>query len=166
MKIVYYIICLVFISVFQPTFIQEIEIFGIAPNLFLTFVIMTGIFKGKTEGLMVGMIFGLIYDLLIGRMVGVNSLLYLYAGFGAGVLGEQFYGMGKVVAGVVGTFAGTILVGLLYYFARQMISDDIGITVALFRISFIEGIYNAVVSLLLIFPMNWLMKLMKIGEPV
>ena len=162
MQIVFYGIWLILLAVFQPTLVRELAIWGIAPNLFLCFIVMTGFFRGKTEGAVCGMIFGLVYDLMIGRIIGVSSLSYLYIGFAAGFLSERFFSGGKRLAGTVTVAAGTLAAALIYYLARLMVRGDIGFVTAIFRTAFPEAIYNAVVGFLLAFPMLWLMKLLRL----
>lgn len=164
MQILFYIIWLCLLTVLQPTLGRGIEIWGIAPNLFLCFVVLAGFLRGKTEGAICGCIFGLIYDILIGRMIGVNSLIYLYIGFGSGMLSEHFFGGGKGLTAAIVTVAATIVSAIVYYFARRIIYGDIGFLVACFRIAFPESIYNLVVCFLLNYPVAGLMKLMRMKK--
>ena len=60
MRIIFYVIWLLLLAVFQPTLARGIELWGIAPNLFLCFVVMAGFFRGKYEGAVCGMVFGLV----------------------------------------------------------------------------------------------------------
>lgn len=161
MRVVFYLLWLMLLSVFQPTLARGIEICGIAPNLFLCFVIMIGFYRGHLEGAICGAVFGLVYDLLVGRLIGVSSLLYLYAGLGAGILGAQFFSGGKQLAGSIGTVAATLLTGLLYFLIRKATGSDMGFVTAFFRISLPEAVYNGVVSFLLAFPMRGTMKMLR-----
>lgn len=164
MQIIFYVVWLFLLTILQPTFARGIEIWGIAPNLFLCFVVLAGFLRGKMEGAICGCVFGLMYDILIGRMIGVNSLIYLYIGFGAGILSEHFFGGGKRVTAAIATLVATILSAIIYYLARLVIHGDIGFLVACFRISFPEAIYNLVACFLLSYPVMGLMKLMRIKK--
>ncbi len=164
MRILFYVIWLLLLVMFQPTLARGIEIWNIAPNLFLCFVVMVSFFRGKTEGAVCGMIFGLVYDLLIGRMIGVNCLSYLYLGFGAGWLSEQFFSGGKRTGGAISIFVGTVLCTLVYYLVRVVAYHDIGFLTAFFRIGLFEAIYNAGIGFLLSFPILGFMKLMRMEK--
>ena len=164
MRIVFYLIWLLLLAVLQPTLARGVEIWGIAPNLFLCFVVLIGFFRGKMEGAACGIAFGLLYDILIGRMIGVSSLAYLYIGFGAGILSERFFSDMKRIAASIAMVIATLLVAVVYYFARLMIHGDIGFLVAFFRISFPEAIYNAVACFLVSFPVVGTMKLMRMDR--
>lgn len=161
MKILFYLLWLILLSILQPTFARGIAIWGIAPNLFLCFVVLIGCFRGASEGAVCGMVFGLVYDLLVGRMIGVSSLIYLYLGLGAGLLGAGFFSNGKQLAGCFGAVAGTIAAGLVYYMARTATGGDIGFVTAMFRISLIEALYNGVVGFLLVYPLRLSMKMIR-----
>ena len=135
MQILFYAIWLVILSVLQPTFARGIEIFSIAPNLFLCFVIIIGFHRGKMDGAICGAVFGLFYDMLIGRMIGVNAICYFYLGFCAGILSENFFSGGKNLATAISTFVGTVLAALIYYLARFIAFGDVSFTTSIFLIS-------------------------------
>ncbi len=160
MQMVFYLIWLLLLTVLQSTVAREIDLWGIAPNFILCFVVLAGYSRGKIQGAIVGGIFGLVYDILIGRMIGVNSLCYFYIGFASGVFSERFFSGGKRLASVLTTIVATIFSALVYYFARLAVHGDIGFFTAVFRIGFPEAIYNGVMSFCLSFPMMGLMKLM------
>ncbi len=164
MRIVFYLIWVLLLTVLQPTLARGMELWGIAPNLFLCFVVLMGFFRGKMEGAVCGIVFGLMYDILIGRMIGVNSLTYLYIGFGSGVLSERFFSDMKRIAAAITMVIATLLAALVYYFARLMVHGDIGFLVAFFRISFPEAIYNAVACFLVSFPVVGTMKLKRMDR--
>lgn len=161
MRILFYLIWMILLAVLQPTLGRGIEIWGIAPNFFLCYVIMVGFFRGKYEGAVCGMIFGLVYDMLIGRMIGVSSLCYFYLGFGAGVLSKRFFTDAKRLAGMAVIAVGTILAAFIYYLAAAMVKGNIGFATAMFRTALPEAIYNAGIGFLMTFPILWLMKLLR-----
>lgn len=163
MNVLFYVIWAIVFTVFQPTLMRSIEICDIAPNLFLCFVVCISFIKGKTEGAIIGAIFGLLYDLLVGRMIGVSSLALLLLGYGAGILGNQFFD-GKLIVCAVTAFICTLLYGVIYYIARRIGWNDISFSTAFFRISLMEGIYNGVVCVVLAFPTKWTMRIMGLGR--
>lgn len=161
MRIVFYIIWLLILAVFQPTLARGIAICSIAPNLFLCFVVICGFFRGKYEAGICGAVFGLVYDLLAGRLIGISSLIFLYAGFASGVLSEHFVSSGKRLAGALNSAATTVLSGIVYYAANSIAYGNISFVTAFFRLTIPEAIYNAVISFLISFPILWMMKLMR-----
>ena len=166
MVVLYYIIWGIILTVLQPTLARGIEIWGIAPNLFLCFIIIISFFRGKSEGAIVGAVFGLLYDLLVGRMIGVSSMIFLPLNYLAGMFGNQFFGSGKLMICAVTAFIATLFYGIFYYFARKIGWNDTGFITAFFRISVIEGLYNCVTAFVLMFPVRWMMKVMRIKRMV
>ncbi len=166
MVVLYYVIWGIILTVLQPTLARGIEIWGIAPNLFLCFVIIISFFRGKSEGAVVGAIFGLLYDLLVGRMIGVSGMIFLALGYVAGIIGNQFFGGGKFMVGSATAFIATLIYGIFYYFARKIGWNDTGFVTAFFRISLIEGFYNCVMAFILMFPVKWIMRAMRIKRMI
>lgn len=161
MRILFYIIWLLLLTVFQPTLARGIAIFSVAPNLFICFVVMCGFFRGKYEAGICGAVFGLVYDLLVGRLIGISCISFLYIGFGAGLLSEHFVSSGKRFAGVLAAAAATVVFGLIYYAVNNIVYGNISFVTAFFRITVPEAVYNGIMGFVLSFPMLWSMKLMK-----
>ncbi len=164
LKFVFYIVWILILAVLQPTLGRGIEIFSIAPNMFLCFIIISALFRGKFEGGICGAVFGLVYDMLIGKLIGVNCLIYFYLGFGAGLLGEHFFSGTKRLSGMGTIFIGTLVAGVLYYIANLMVGMEIGFLTAVFRITLVEAVYNTIFGLILYFPIMGTMKLMRINK--
>lgn len=154
LNIIFYAVWLLIAALLQPTVMRWIGIFGTSPNIFLIFVIATALIRGKEAGAVCGLIFGLALDMLVGRMIGVNALIFLYAGFFAGILCERFISGSGVVTAAVITLSASVLCGVTYYIAYSMIWGDIGFWRALFRVILPESLYTGVISLILFAPMR------------
>ena len=143
-NVLFYAIWLFVIAVLQPTLISSISVFGIAPNLFLVFVLVAAMIKGKKTGAVCGFVYGLVFDFIIGRMIGVNALLYMYAGLFAGLLCERFIsGTGSVAATVI-VFAISMISGIVYYIAYNMVWGGLGFWLAFTRVIILESLYSSV----------------------
>ncbi len=164
MRVIWYMVWLLLLTLLEPTLICELTVWGIAPNLFLCFVVIAGFYRGIHEGGICGIVFGLVYDLLIGRMIGVHAILYLYLGVCAGILGTRFFGGGKRIAIGATAGAGTLLCAIIYYFVRKAVHGDISFVTAVFRIGLIEAVYQIPVAFLLSFPAAKTMKWMKVKQ--
>lgn len=161
MKILFYVIWAVLLAVLQPTLFQWIAIFGIAPNTFLIFVILAGYLCGSREGAAAGLVFGLLYDLLIGKLMGVNALFFLYIGFGAGILGEKYFGDSKVWI-IAGTAAvATILTGVLYWLIVSMVYTSVPFSTGFVKTILPETVYNGIVCVPLYFCVRATRRLVK-----
>ncbi len=154
LNIIFYAVWLLIAALLQPTVMRWIAIFGIGPNIFLIFVIATALICGKKAGAVCGLVFGLTLDMLVGRMIGVNALVFLYAGFFVGILCERFIsGTGTLAAAVI-MLSMSILCGIAYYIAYSMVWGDIGFFKALFRVVLPEALYTGVLGLLLFAPIR------------
>ncbi|MEG2670006.1 MAG: rod shape-determining protein MreD, partial [Oscillospiraceae bacterium] len=101
MRILCYGIGLLILSVFQPTLIKSLAIYGITPNLFLIVAVIFGFLRGKNEGAIGGFVLGLVFDLLVGRFIGLNAILYMYIGFCTGLLGEYYFRQSGVLVAMI-----------------------------------------------------------------
>jgi len=101
---------------------------------------------------------------LIGRMIGVNAMLYLYLGVGAGLLGSRFFGGGKKLAITLSAGAGTLLTAIVYYLARKAVYGDISFVTAVFRIGFLEAVYHMLAAFLLSFAVAKSMKWLRVKQ--
>ena len=158
MRIVFYLLWAVLLAVFQPTLARGMELWGIAPNLFLCFVVLIGFLRGAYEGAVCGAVFGLVFDLLVGRMIGINALIYLYLGLGAGFLSMHFFSGEKRLVACLGVMMGTLVASVVYALALKATGADVKMVTAMFRIGLPEAVYNSVIGFLLGFPVRWSMK--------
>lgn len=154
LNIIFYAVWLLIAAVLQPTVMRWIEIFGTSPNVFLIFVISAALIRGKKSGAICGLVFGLTLDMIVGRMIGVNALIFMYAGFFVGILCERFIsGTGILTAAVI-MLSMSLLCGIVYYIAYSMVWGDIGFWRALFRVILPEALYTGVLGLLLFVPIR------------
>lgn len=164
MRILFYLLWLMLLAVLQPTLGSGIAVFSIAPNLFYAFIVLIGLYRGKTEGAVCGIVFGLVYDILIGRLIGVSSLCGLYLGFGAGILGQHFFSGAKRIAAMGAIAVGTVLASMVYAAAILMTGGSVPFWTAMLRIAVPEGVYSGLIGWLLSFPMVASMKLFKMKQ--
>lgn len=161
-KILFYIIWLLIIALFQPTLVQWIGIFGVSPDLFLIFVICAAMLRGMWDGAICGFVFGLTLDMIIGRMIGMNAILYMYAGLMTGVLNERYISSNSATTDAVFVFANSLLCGILYFAAYKMVWGDLGFITAFLKTILPKAVYSAVVAFVLFIPMRKSFGLIKV----
>lgn len=154
MKILFYAVWGILLMAFQPTLVQKIAVFDVAPNTFLIFVVIAGYLRGRKEGAAAGLIFGLLYDMLIGKMMGVNALLYMYIGFGAGILSEKFFGSGNVWMIAATVSVATLISGMIYLAVLKMVYGSPSFYTGFVKVIPPEILYNGIVSVLMYFPVR------------
>lgn len=148
----FYAVWLTVITTLQPTLFSALKIFGIAPNIFLLFVIAAAFIRGKTEGAVCGAVFGLVFDLLAGRLIGVNILIFMYAGYCVGMIKERYIGgAGAITFGVIAAIV-SLVCSICYYAVYSMAVSDIGFFAALIRIILPEAVYTALIGVILFIP--------------
>lgn len=153
-NIIFYTLWLFVLAIFQPTLIRWIGFWGISPNIFLIFVIATGFLRGKKDGAICGAVFGLVFDLLVGRLIGMSGILFMYIGFGVGIIAERFLSSTGSAAVAVVTFGAALVYSVGYYIAYSMSLGDMGLIRAVIRIILPECLYTALLSLALFIPIR------------
>ena len=74
----------------QSNFFSWFNIAGVAPNLFVIFILFIGLFANKTMGAIYGMTVGIFLDFAIGHKVGIYTISLGIIGFLAGVFDKNF----------------------------------------------------------------------------
>lgn len=134
-------------SILQSTWLNSIAIFNVKPNLFLVYVIMICCFCSRIEGATLGFVFGFVLDILIGRFWGMNTVLGMIAGFFIAHLCERVLGNNNILIILLIVLIGSFVYEGIYYFVSYLFSENLNFKTAIFRIIFIESLYNAVAAL-------------------
>lgn len=111
---IFYAVWLVILIIIQPTVVQWISVFGISPDMFIVFVICAALLRGKTHGAVCGFVFGMVLDFMTGRMIGITAVLFMYAGFAAGVLKENFISSESRLGTAAFVFAASFVCSAVY----------------------------------------------------
>ncbi len=118
------------------------------------FVVLAAFIRGKSEeGAVCAAVCGLVLDLMAGRLIGVNALIYMYAGFAVGVVNERFISGELITAGVLTAIISAIC-SAIYYVAYSMVAGDMGFWFAVVRLILPEAIYTAVCGFILFVPIR------------
>ncbi len=159
-NVIFYLVWLIVLVIFQPTLIQGISILGVSPDMFLIFVVCTGLLRGRGEGAVIGFIFGLIFDLLVGEFIGISAILYMYIGLSAGIIMERFVS-DRVFVGALVIASGAFIYGVIYYIAYYIGFKDLGFGTALLRTILPKTLYTGIAGLLLFAPVRKSFKLIE-----
>ena len=82
---------LIFVILFQFSFINALGWGFFAPDLLLCFPVFFALLEGPRKGLAWGFAMGLVWDIFVARYVGLNALGWAVGGWLAGVLCAKFY---------------------------------------------------------------------------
>lgn len=160
--ILFYLVWLLIIAVFQPTVVSWIRIFGVSPDLFLIFVICAAMLRGMWDGAICGFVFGLTLDMIIGRMIGMNAILYMYVGLATGMLNERYISSDSATTDAVFVFANALLCGILYFAAYKMVWGNLRFVTAFIKTILPKAVYSAAAAFVLFIPMRKSFGLIKV----
>ena len=147
------LVLLIVISL-QTTLFAEMRPFGVAAQLVLLFVVVSGSINGSTIGALTGLIAGLMYDFVLPTPVGLTSLALGLAGATAGLLvyfyREPTWWMRLITIGVVS------LLGEVYYPLAQTVVDlDGWLQFRIIKVAIVVAVCNLVLSPIAIFVCRW-----------
>ncbi len=84
------LILILFLYLIQVTFGRNIAIGSIMPNLLIILPVLFGFLQGKNEGMFIGFCAGLLYDLYFSNLIGVTAMVFVFAGYFAGVFYQKY----------------------------------------------------------------------------
>ena len=148
------VLVLLIIISFQTTLFAEMRPFGVAAQLVLLFVIVSGSINGSTIGALTGLIAGLMYDFILPTPVGLTSLALGLAGATAGLLTyffhEPTWRMRLITVGVVS------LLGEIYYpLAQTVVGLDGWLQLRIIKVALVVAICNLALSPIAILVCRW-----------
>jgi rod shape-determining protein MreD len=146
-------VLLIIIS-FQTTLFAEMRPFGVAAQLVLLFVVVSGSINGSTIGALTGLIAGLMYDFILPTPVGLTSLALGLAGATAGLLTyffhEPTWWMRLITVGVVS------LLGEIYYpLAQTVVGLDGWLQLRIIKVALVVAVCNLALSPIAILVCRW-----------
>lgn len=148
------VLVLLIIISFQTTLFAEMRPFGVAAQLVLLFVIVSGSINGSTIGALTGLIAGLMYDFILPTPVGLTSLALGLAGATAGLLTyffhEPTWWMRLITVGVVS------LLGEIYYpLAQTVVGLDGWLQLRIIKVALVVAVCNLALSPIAILVCRW-----------
>ena len=148
------VLVLLIVISFQTTLFAEMRPFGVAAQLVLLFVVVSGSINGSTIGALTGLIAGLMYDFILPTPVGLTSLALGLAGATAGLLTyffrEPTWWMRLITVGVVS------LLGEIYYpLAQTVVGLDGWFQLRIIKVAFVVAVCSLALSPIAILVCRW-----------
>lgn len=137
-----------FLIIIQTTILSHTRISGVMPNLLLSATICFCLICGDYRGIIFAVACGSLLDITGGRLVGINTLLFLYAALGILLICDKLYNNNEIVAAII-TFVITALYASVIYITNFLIWGENAVWFALFKKIIPEMIYNTVASIFL-----------------
>lgn len=155
MKKILTYITLVLLLVVQTAAGRYIRIFGVLPNLALTFTIIYSLTNGSFRAAALGLVCGLLFDTTSSGAFGLNGLIVMYVAIAASFFSRKYFYENKL-AMVCGVFAFTLI-----YESISLIMTLVLFSQAPFFYSFVrfilpEAVINSIITVPLLMWVKWL----------
>ena len=134
------------ILISQATWFHHLTVFGIMPNLIVTWIVYVGFINGKEKGLITGLFVGLMQDILFGRLIGLFGLIYLIMGTAGGILAIDV-DHSRLLFPCLLASAATLILGFIQLIIFRVLPGNIGLLSGLRVYVLPELIYTAVLSI-------------------
>lgn len=123
LTIVYLLLFILIIFVFQMYIIDERELFGVKPNLILISVIVVSLWFGLYTGSIYSVIIGIITDMLFGNNIGLFTIGYAITGVIIGFFNYNYRKENKIALLYL-TFIATAIFELIEYIIYFVITKE------------------------------------------
>lgn len=123
LTIVYLLLFILIIFVFQMFIIDERELFGVKPNLILISVIVVSLWFGLYTGSIYSVIIGIITDMLFGNSIGLFTIGYAITGVIIGFFNYNYRKENKIALLYL-TFIATAIFELIEYIIYFVITKE------------------------------------------
>ncbi len=142
------IICFIgmFTLLFEATWLHQVAIFEITPNLSLILVVFWSMLQGSEQGRRLGLWVGLLQDFLFCRLIGFYGLIYYLLGHICGYLNQDFY-KGHYILPLVIVSAADFMYGLLHYIFYYFFQGNLNLGFYMQQKILPEMFYTALISL-------------------
>jgi len=144
MKIAIHFVFFLLFSAIQPTWLSNLKVFGVVPNIFLIYTVIISCYAERKEAAVIGAVSGYILDILIGKIWGLYSILGMILGFSIASFFDKLIGKRNLVMTFILVFLSTILVEFLYYLIS---ANSMSISHAILMVILPECVYNLFASI-------------------
>ena len=132
---------------FQNSLFEYIKIFGVKPDIVLTFIICFALIKGNPTGTIIGITGGIMEDIFFGGAFGVNSIACMITSFLVGSIEGKIY-KDNIFIPAIFTFTGTIIKELIVFLFLYLTRTNLDVITALTNKVIPEAIYNTLLAAL------------------
>ena len=144
----FYFFFIILLLVLQTTVLDYVAIFGIKPDLIITFVIAAALVRGNVEGAAVGLFAGLARDMMFGDVLGFHALLGFYLGMAAGSINRRLFRENMLVV-LFFTFVYSVLYESTVYILNTVMSGNVKLLFPLTGVILPEAAYNCIAAVLI-----------------
>lgn len=148
-------ITLVLLFVLQSTVNRYIDIMHIFPNFVLVFTVCYSLKSEPLKAGILGFLAGMLTDISLGRLMGLNTLLFLYTAIAVSCYGFNYL-KDNIFTSAVCVFAVTFIFETVYGLLNYVLFDTASLKEIILNVVVFEAIYNMLVSFLMYGFTGWL----------
>ena len=140
------ILVYLFVFMFNQTYSNSLEILSVSPNFIFVLILCSSLVENKNSNIYYALTAGILFDFFNGKILGVYTLLFVGISF---ILSELYHNYFENMTSVQTLFS---VLGCLLYSLLQAIFfglKDGGFIAILVRVSLVEFVYNALLSIIL-----------------
>jgi rod shape-determining protein MreD len=145
-KLVIPLILLILVGL-QNSLFEYIRIFGVKPDIVITFVICFTLVKGNPRGTVVGIAGGVMEDVFFGGAFGINSLACMITAFVIGSIEGKLYKDNMFVPGIF-AFMGTVVKESIVFLFLYLTRQNLDIASVMTNIIVREAVYDTILAAL------------------
>lgn len=144
------ILFIVFLIIYflQANFFPNYTIAGVAPNLFIIFVLFIGLYANQKLGVIFGIIIGLFLDSIYGLSIGLSAVMLCIIGFLGSYFDKNFSKDNKltILFMVIGA---TVIYEFGLYSLKSIIYEFNFEFLMFLRILLLEVLYNSLITIII-----------------
>ena len=155
MKKILTYISLVLLLVIQTAAGRYIRIFGVLPNLALTFTIVYSLTNGSFRAAALGLVCGLLFDSTSNGAFGLSGLIVMYIAIAASFFSRKYFYENKL-AMVCGVFLFTVLYESILLVLTLVLFSEAPFFYCFVRFILPEAFINSVITVPVLMWVKWL----------
>lgn len=148
------VLVLLFVLSLQTTLFAELRPFGVAVQVMLLFVVVSGALNGVATGALTGLIAGMMYDFILSSPIGLTSLTFGLVGATSGLLvyffREPTWWMRLIAVGLV-----SLLGEMCFPLAQAVVGLDGWLQPRIIKVAIVVALFNLALSPLAIVVCRW-----------
>lgn len=134
----------------QKNIFSNLPIAGIAPNIFIIYILFLGLYTNSKVSISIGIFVGFLLDTVYGKCIGISSTMFCILAYLASYFDKNFSKDNKITI-LFMCIGATCIYELGYYILNIITYDFYFETWYFIKILFIENLYNILI-LIIIYP--------------
>lgn len=136
---------------FQKNIFSNLTISGIAPNIFIIYILFLGLYTNSKVSIGIGIFLGLLLDTVYGKCIGISSTMFCILAYIASYFDKNFSKDNKITI-IIMCIGATFIFEFGYYIINSIVFNFEIEFLKFLKIILIEILYNTLL-LILIYPL-------------